>query len=324
MKKKLSFILITTNILLLLGCYSSSAVQEYNTYDKIQIALVTKMVDSIYWQTIKKAAEEKAAELGNVEIIHLGPATESDIATQVSIMETCIVDEYDGIILSACDQDALIIPVEKAIATDIPVVMIDSGLSSPVYDAFLATDNIQAGAQCADVLAELIGGKGKIGIINFSASASNAIKRELGFKNQIEAKYPDIEIVEIKYCDSDPLQATTQATNMIVAEPELKGIWGVNAFATVGIANAVSSQNKIDEIFVVGFDNTEPVLAALESGTIQATAVQMPTIMASESVQMVINILNGDYPKQKEIDTGIVMVTLDNLYDELSQAALHQ
>ncbi|OON93278.1 MAG: hypothetical protein ATN31_06670 [Candidatus Epulonipiscioides saccharophilum] len=46
--------------------------------------------------------------------------------------------------------------------------------------------------------------------------------------------------------------------------------------------------------------------------------------MSAEGVQTVINILNGDYPKPKEVDTDIVMVTLDNLYDELSQATLYQ
>ncbi|OON93280.1 MAG: hypothetical protein ATN31_06680 [Candidatus Epulonipiscioides saccharophilum] len=108
---------------------------------------------------------------------------------------------------------------------------------------------------------------------------------------KIETKYPDVEIVDIQYCESDPLKAVEQATNMINAEPELKGIWGVSGNSTVGIANAVSELNKVGEIFVVDFDNIEPVITALESGIIQAIAVQMPSRMGAESVQTIIHII---------------------------------
>ncbi|OON94007.1 MAG: hypothetical protein ATN31_04745 [Candidatus Epulonipiscioides saccharophilum] len=223
--------------------------------------------------------------------------------------------------MAACDKDALIIPVEKAIAAEMPVVMIDSGLSTPVYDAFLSTNNIPVGANCADVLVNLIGGAGKIGIINFATGTSTTIDREIGFINQIESKYPNIEIVGIQYCDSDPIKVANQATDMIVAESDLKDLWGVNDQATIGVVNAVSVLNKVREIFVVGFDNSADIIAGLKSRTIQGTAVQMPTVMGSEGVQTIIDILNGTPPDSKEVDTGVVMVTLDNFNDEVSQAA---
>ncbi|ONI43314.1 hypothetical protein AN641_01450 [Candidatus Epulonipiscioides gigas] len=323
MKRKLLAVLFATTILFSLGGCSTNDISNEDD-DTINIALVTKMVDSPYWQTVKEAAIEKAQELGNVEITHLGPAIESDINAQVSIVETCIVDEYDGIILAACDKDALVIPVKKAVDTGIPVVMIDSGLSSPVYDAFLSTNNVQAGANCADLMAELIGESGKVGIINFTAGTSTAIERETGFVEQIEKNYPNIELVGIQYCDSDPTKAANQATDMISAEPDIKGIWGVNDQAAIGVANAVSTLGKIDEISVVGFDNSADIIAGLEVGTIKGTAVQMPTVMGAQGVQMVIDILDGAYPEIKEIDTGVVMVNQENLNDEISQAALNQ
>ncbi len=48
--------------------------------------------------------------------------TEADIDKQVQIIETCINDDYDGIILAACDKDALVDPVKKAKAAGIPVL----------------------------------------------------------------------------------------------------------------------------------------------------------------------------------------------------------
>lgn len=278
----------------------------------IKIALITKMVDSPYWQTVKKAAEKKATELGNVEITHLGPPTEADIDKQVQIVETCINDDYDGIILAACDKDALIDPVKKAKDAGIPVVMIDSGISEPVYDAFLATNNVQAGAECAKLMAKLIGEEGPVAIINFAAGTQTAVDRETGFTEEIKNNHPNIEIVGVQYCDSDPTKAANQSTDFISANPDLKGIWGANDQSAIGVAQAVTEQGKGDSIVVIGFDNSDDIKAGLESGTIKGTAVQMPTMMGSEGVQLIVDFNNGKSPASKDVDTGVTMVDQEN------------
>ncbi len=289
-----------------------------------KIALVTKMVDSPYWQTVKDAAVAKAQELGNVEVIHLGPPTEADIDKQVQIIETCINDDYDGIILAACDKDALVDPVKKAKEAGIPVVMIDSGISEPVYDAFLATNNQQAGAECAKVMADLIGNKGEIAIVNFAAGTQTAVDRETGFTNEIKNNHPDIKIVGVQYCDSDPTKAANQATDFISANPNLKGIWGANDQSAVGVAQAVTEQKKTDSIIVIGFDNSDDIKAGLNSGVIKGTAVQMPTMMGSRGVELVLEILAGSPPASKDVDTGVTMVTQDNLKQDDIQKILNQ
>ncbi|NLM10373.1 MAG: ABC transporter substrate-binding protein [Clostridiaceae bacterium] len=290
----------------------------------IKIALITKMVDSPYWQTVKRAAEEKAKELGNVEVTHLGPPTEADIDKQVQIVETCINSDYDGIILAACDIDALVEPVRKAKESGIPVVMIDSGISEPVYDAFLSTNNVQAGAECAKLMAELIGGEGQVAIINFAAGTQTAIDRETGFTEEIKKNYPNIEIVGVQYCNADPTVAANQATDFITAYPDLKGIWGANDQSAIGVAQAVTEQGKSESIIVVGFDNSDDIKAGLKSGTIKGTAVQMPTVMGSEGVQIVVDILAGKAPADKAVDTGVTMVTTENMNDPKIQAILNQ
>jgi ribose transport system substrate-binding protein len=306
------------------GTPSSTPANNSGNDKVIKIALVTKMVDSPYWQTVKKAAEAKAKELGNVEITHLGPPTEADIDKQVQIVETCINDDYDGIILAACDKDALVEPVRKAKEAGIPVIMIDSGISEPIYDAFLATNNVQAGAECAKLMAELIGGKGQVAIINFAAGTQTAVDRETGFTQEIKNNYPDIEIVGVQYCNSDPTVAANQATDFISAYPGLKGIWGANDQSAIGVAQAVTEQGKTESVMVVGFDNSDDIKAGLKSGTIKGTAVQMPTTMGAQGVQLVVDILGGKAPASKDVDTGVTMVTTENMNDEKMQAILNQ
>lgn len=327
MKKLLIGLTLVASLLAFAACSSGDKADggsKKKDDGKIRIALITKMVDSPYWQTVKKAAEEKAAELGNVEVVHMGPPTESDIDKQVQIVENAINDEYDGIILAACDKDALVTPVQSAEDAGIPVVMIDSGISEETYDAFLATDNQEAGAQCAKAMAELIGGKGEIAVVNFAAGTQTAVDRETGFNKEIKDNYPDIKIVGVQYCDSDPTKAANQATDFISANPKLKGIWGANDQAAVGVAQAVQESSRKDEIKVVGFDNSDDIKAGLEEGKIQATAVQMPSRMGSDGVQLIQDILDGKDPSEKNVDTGVTMVTTENLKDADIQKVLNQ
>lgn len=341
MKKVFGILLVLVLIISMAGCAGNGTGAGTTTGDKntattntstgndketktIKIALVTKMVDSPYWQTVKRAAEEKAKELGNVELTHLGPPTEADIDKQVQIIETCINDDYDGIILAACDKDALIDPVRKAKEAGIPVVMIDSGISEPVYDAFLATNNVQAGAECAKLMAKLIGEKGKVAIVNFAAGTQTAIDRESGFTDEIKNNHKDIEIVGVQYCNSDPTVAANQATDFISANPDLKGIWGANDQSAIGVAQAVTEQGKTESLMVVGFDNSDDIKAGLKSGTIKGTAVQMPTAMGSMGVQIVVDLLAGKAPADKAVDTGVTMVTTENMEDPKMQAILNQ
>lgn len=331
-KKVLSLLLCAVMVLtMIVGCSKKEATskepkdttQTEDSADKtIKIALVTKMVDSTYWQTVLRAAEEKATELGNVEITHLGPPTEADIDKQVQIIETAINDDYDGIILAACDKDALVDPVQKAKDAGIPVIMIDSGISEDVYDAFLATNNVQAGAECAKLMAELIGDAGEIAIVNFAAGTQTAVDRETGFTEELKSNHPNISIVGVQYSDSDPTKAANQATDFMSANPDLKGIWGANDQSAVGVAQAVKEQGK--DVIVVGFDNSEDIKAGLEDGSIKGTAVQMPTVMGSQGVQLVLDVLAGNAPAEKSVDTGVTIITSENYKEEAMQKILNQ
>lgn len=332
MKKIISmFLVLALSAAMFVGCSSGAPTSSANNPTPadgdggtLKIALVTKMVDSTYWQTVKKSADEEAQKIGNVEVTHLGPPTEADIDKQVQIVETCISDQYDGIILAACDKDALIEPVKKAKAAGIPVVMIDSGISEDVYDAFLATNNVQAGAECAKLMAELIGDSGDVAIVNFAAGTQTAVDREKGFTDEIQNNHPNVHIVGVQYCDSDPTKAANQATDFISANPDLKGIWGANDQSAVGVAQAVTEKNLNDQIAVVGFDNSDDIKAGLAAGTIKGTAVQMPSTMGSKGVSLVVDLINGKELGDKHVDTGVTMITSENYQEPEMDAILNQ
>ena len=309
-------------ILTALISFSSGCGASRDDERNLRIALITPYAQSLYWAQAREGAETRAEQLGNIELTYLGPDKAPAVETQIKLIEDCVYDGYDGIILAAADKDALIEPIINAKDAGIPVVMIDTGVSTPVYDALLATNNEQAGAICAELMAQLIGGKGDVAVINFSDSAQAAMSREYGFVHEIAENWPAIRIVGVEYCNFDAEKAASQTENFIAAFPELNGFWGANAVAVKGIVEGVAARGAQDLVSVVGFDYFKELQQCLESGTVEAAVVQNPGVMGEEGLQLLVDILRGNPPPSRNVDTGVTVVTKENMSDDRIRAVM--
>jgi ribose transport system substrate-binding protein len=278
--------------------------------EKPEIAVIPKGLAHQFWLTVKAGADAAGAEL-NADIIWQGPAKETEIEKQISIIDDMITRGVDGIVMAACDENALIPTLDKAIAAGIKVVTIDSGVKSDAPLSFVATDNVAAAKAAADALAKLIGGPGKVGLIPFVPGAATSELREQGFKEGVAAN-PGLELVATLYCHSDVAKAMDAARDMMTANPELKGIFAANEAAAIGAAQAIRTAGKQGQVFLVAFDAAEEEVAALREGVIQALIVQNPFNMGYLGVKTALDALAGK-PVEKRVDTGVLVVTKENI-----------
>ncbi len=279
---------------------------------KIKVTLIT--MDSIdeHWLKVKAGAQDKANELGNVALTFNAPPGKVDAAVQLQMVEDAITKKADAIMLAPLNKDALSPGVEKAKAAGIPVIVIDSGVSTQNFDAFFSTDNGAAARLAADEMAKAVGGKGKVAIVNAQAGAGTTMTRENEFKAQIAAKYPGISIVGTQYSDGDKTKALNQATDFMTANPDLAGIYGCNEGATVGVGNAVEQAKKAGVVKVIGFDWSADTKALVAKGVVQASMVQNPYVMGNKGLQAAVDVVMKK-PTQKLVDTGVTVATKANM-----------
>ena len=146
-------------------------------------------------------------------------------------------------------------------------------------------------------MAELIGGEGEVAIVGHSQINSTGVERRDGFVDQMEAEYPDIEIVDIQYGDGDHLKSADIAKTMIQAHPDLKGIYGTNEGSAIGVVNAVGELGlKPGELTVVGFDSGQAQIDAITNGTMAGAITQNPIGIGEEVVQAAYDIIQGETP----------------------------
>ncbi len=302
MKKIFHLLLAAAVCLVICGCGRS---------DKRQIGVVPKAISHAFWQTVHAGAVAAGREAG-VEIEWKGPPAETDFSRQIEIVDAMINSRIDGIVLAPTEATSMIGVVDRAQNEGIPVTIFDSGLNSENYLSFVATNNYEAGALAARTLAELIAGKGQVAIVKMVPGASSTMRREQGFEDTIAKEFPDIEIVDFKYCRSDPAQALAVTENMLTAHPDLDGLFASGEPATVGAAKGLRSRNRYDRVRFVAFDFIDALEADIRDGVIRATIVQEPFQIGYRAVMTIVDALNGETP-DKRIDTAARVVTGANL-----------
>ncbi|MCA9873995.1 MAG: ABC transporter substrate-binding protein, partial [Anaerolineales bacterium] len=222
--------------------------------DTPYIAVISKGFQHQFWQAVKAGAEKAATDY-NVTITFEGPETEAMVDKQVEMVQAALDKNPAALCLAALDTQALTPLLERAQSEGIPVVGFDSGVASDIPVSTAATDNIAAAGMAADKMAELIGGEGQVAVIVHDQTSQTGIDRRDGFVNQINAKYPNIEIVDIQYGGGDQLKSTDLAKAIIQAHPDLKGFFGANEGSIIGVLNAVSEMGKEGQIVVIGYDS---------------------------------------------------------------------
>jgi ribose transport system substrate-binding protein len=289
-----------------------------------EIAVIVKTTNSNFWQNVNKGAA--AAMEGNTEhtMSFNGPASEAAIADEVALVENAINRGVAGIVLAPSDPEALIPAVKKANESGIPVAIIDSALGeggNGLYQTFLSTDNCTAGELAAKTVVDAVGQTGKVAVMSYVAGVGSEIGRVGCFTDYLAAN-SQLEIVGPYYSQSQMATALNQTTDVLAANPDLKAIFGANEPTAIGMGRALVQAGKAGQITAVGFDGNEDLQAFVRDGTLTATLVQGSFQMGEYGVRAVLDIIAGK-TVDAQIDTGVVLVTKDNIDAPEAQNVLY-
>jgi len=290
-----------------------------SAFAKDKIAIVSKGYQHEFWRTVEAGARQAAKEL-NVDMSFIGPEKESEIGKQVSMVENELLKHPTALMLAALDQNALRPVSERIVNSGIPLVTFDSNIAGGIETSFVATDNYQVGAVAAKEMIRLIGEKGTVGVIAHNAGTSTAIQRTNGFIDEIK-KHPGIKLLSTKYSDGDKIKALNITQDIVTANPDIKGVYGTNEGAAVGVGRAISEMGKSDSIVVIGVDSSTEEIKLLNEGAIDAMVIQNPFNMGYLGLKAAVKAAHGE-KVEKRIDTGANLVTRENLNDEKIQKIL--
>ncbi|HZO84979.1 MAG TPA: substrate-binding domain-containing protein, partial [Verrucomicrobiae bacterium] len=267
---------------LCLALFVSASLQAA-TYN---IAVIPKGTSHEFWKSIHAGAikAERELSVGNtkVNVNWKGPLREDDRDQQISVVENFTVRRAHGIVLAPLDRQALIAPVESALRAKIPVVIIDSGLSSDKPLSYIATDNFKGGQLAAEHLGKLLNGQGKVILLRYQVGSASTEQREAGFLDVMKSKFPNIQLLSTDQYSGATRDSAYQAAQNLLNRfsREVNGIFAPCEPVTVGMMLALRDAGKAGgAVKYVGFDAGTQSVEGLKKGDVQGLVVQNPMQM---------------------------------------------
>jgi len=319
MKKVLTIVAVASAMALVVG--TGSAV---NAAPKaLKIELISKGETAEFWQAVKKGAEDQAKKMGNVTVRFQGPATETMIDVQLSMLDGAIATKPDAIGYAALGTTESVSRLAKAKAKGIPVYMFDTaakctGALGPKSKCALGvayTNSKKSASLAADKMAALLPDGGKVLVVGHTQTNQTGTDRRDGFVDRIKAKYPKITLLPVQYAEGgDQAKAQDVVAAALVANKDLKGIFGTNEGVAIGAGQAFKAAGIANgAVKLIGYDSGASQIANIKSGLQQGAITQSPLGIGAKTVEALVNYVRNKKTPKPLIDTGFYYYDATNI-----------
>ena len=274
-----------------------------------RIGIFTKDSTTAFWRYVVEGAQDRAAELG-VEVVEYAPASYTDSAGQLSMVEDSISAGIDAICIAACDSTAIVPALEKASSAGIPVIVFNT--SVPDFEdniTFVGVDNYDASYRVTEELIKAHDGKGKLVLIEGDPAGYQNIERTRAVTDLLE-QYPEVELVTRQPGYANRESSMNAMENVLQAYDEIDMVWAINDVAAMGCVQAIEGSGRTG-IDVIGIDGTPEGATTVKDGRLKYTIDQGPFDQGALSVQAAVDYLNGE-TVEDNYATGGTIVTAEN------------
>ena len=229
-------------LLVLMAVGSLAFAQGTAATKKIKIGVTMPTADhgwmggANWWA--KKAIDDWKVKDKNVEFIF---KTSPDVTKQVADIEDMLVQGVNGLVIFPFESAPLTPIVEKAYDKGVYIVVLDRGVTKPVYDVYLSNDDESYARQAMEWICKQLNYKGNVVLIEGVPSVISDLRTQTA--KDVAAKYPGITVL-----DSQP------------------GMWNKEKALAV-MENYLAKYKAIDAVYTADDDMLEGALQAYkESG----------------------------------------------------------
>lgn len=240
---------------------------------KITLAAVMLQVDAL--DSIRRGIEHACTDYSayELEILYrIFPYGDTEL--QAAAIHALIDQHVDGILLRARDTPEICAAINRAEASGIPVIAVNSDVTSSARTCFVGQDCYQAGRIAACLMGEFLNDAGNILLItdrldDLEQSTSSNL-RYLGFQSILTEQYPDIHIVSNIESHEDPFYLFEQTSTLLQQNPDIDAIYitcgGVNE-----VGRALHMTAKSRKIRLICFENYPEIIDLMQKRIVTCT-----------------------------------------------------
>lgn len=246
------------------------------------ISIIVNDPSNPYWLTEGNVAAAEAKKLGYTATVG---ASKGDTNTESNLIDTAITNKAKAIILDPANADGSVGAVKKAIAANIPVLLVNAEINQDgLAKAQLVSNNAQGAALGAQQWVKDVGQNGKYVELLGNPADNNAATRSNGYETVL-SQYDGLQKVDAQVGNWDRTQGHDKMQSLLQAHPDIFGVISGNDEMALGAVAALKEAGKLASIKVGGFDGSPDAVAAIKAGDLQYTVLQPVATFSAKAVQ---------------------------------------
>lgn len=257
---------------------------------------VSMLFDDLWLTILRDAMTAYAESQPGVELIMVD--SKEDVAIQLGQVENFVAQGMDAIVLIPANTDATDPMTQAAVDAGIPLVYVNRKPANlPEGVAYVGSDSIVAGQLQMEWIADKLGGKGNVVIMNGNLAQEAAQMRTAGVK-EVAAKFPDITITKEDTGNWSRAEGLALMENWLSTGDQIDAVASNNDEMAIGALQAIEAAGKLGEIIVGGVDASPDALAEMEKGRLSVTVFQNAAGQGEGGIKAAIALARGEAIEQ--------------------------
>lgn len=279
MKKALAILLVLVLVVgLMAGCGKTEdagtaavggATGKDILKDDIKIAYIPVSTAGANFEISQLVMDEIMSSYKNVHINAFDVSY--DPTTQISVVNDCVAQGYDAIVMECTDEVALTPVLEEAEKKGV-VIITTNMTCGAVHSAYCSNYSYDAGWKVGEMMVEKMGTSGKIILLDCPAAMVSTTLHGKGFQDYI-AQYPDIEMIDYANIDGFSQEiANTTMRDMLTKHDKIDAVYAMGDDMALGVVQAIEYAGRGDEgILVYGSEGMPAAIQAIYDGRLTGT-----------------------------------------------------
>ncbi len=258
------------------------------------IAFIPRTTADDLWEQARLGAFDATDHTG-YGIYWNGPTVDTDIETQIALLDETVTRQYAGIVIAPGHSLALMSPVQEAASRGIDIVVVGSPLPQPPSGNlfYILNDDEEEGKIAAQRIGERLHGNGSVAIVGLNPADSGQYLRIRSFELTLGQEFPAITITSRNMDSYSEAQAEQTAQRILSGGHVPDAILGLTSRGTLSTVHAIEDAHIAKPIVLVGCDQNYALLYYLSQGKIDSLIAENTYAMGYRAAQLVLSLKAG-------------------------------
>ena len=266
----------------------------------------------------KKAMDDWKKKDGHVEFLF---KTSGDVTKQVADIEDMLVQGANGLVVFPFESAPVTPVIERAHEKGVYIVVLDRGVTKPVFDVYLSNDDESYARQGMEYVCKALGGTGNVVLIEGLPSVINELRTKTA--KTVAAKYPGIKILDSQPGNWNKEKATSVMENYLAKYKTIDAVYTADDDMLEGALQAYQESGRKDLKIAFGGAAKKEIVKRIMDGDrmVRADATYPPDVVATGVSVAVVGLRGRVYEGfyQKKLPLRMILpseiITKDNAKD---------